>query len=124
MPGSPTRAEPRPSTTLHATAWQPGPGERLVLGTQVAHGPGMRADGWRLLLALSTAEAILEKKRHENVHEDIYRRAFVFVRGKNKNHLNTHQLGTGLISHSASTCWSDCKPHKDRADICSFNTTH
>ena len=54
LPGSPTRAEPRPSTTLHATAWQPGPGERLVLGTQVAHGPGMRADGWRLLLALST----------------------------------------------------------------------
>ena len=67
---------------------------------------------------------ILKKKRHENVHEDIKRRAFVFVRGKNKNHLNTHQLGTGLISHGASTCWTDCKPHKDRADIRSINTIH
>lgn len=44
------------------------------------------------------------KKTHEKVHEDTCRRAFVFVRGRNGNNINIHQLGIGLINHGASTC--------------------
>lgn len=44
------------------------------------------------------------KKMHEEVHEDMGRKFFVLVRGKNRKSINIHQLGIGLINHGASIC--------------------